>query len=162
MPGETSVVEHEVRIDASPETVFAYFTDPARIVRWMGSEATIDPRPGGICRLDINGAVALGEFVQVSPPWRLVLTWGWEQRFLEVPPQSTGVEVSLTPDGEGTVVRLAHCRLPEGATAFHRVGWEHYLSRLAVVAGGGNAGPDPFADAETVRRAIEAVAARDA
>ena len=27
-----SVVEHEIRIAAAPETVFAYFTDPARMV----------------------------------------------------------------------------------------------------------------------------------
>jgi uncharacterized protein YndB with AHSA1/START domain len=50
-PRETSVVEHEVRVAARPETVFAYFTDPARMVRWMGAEALLDPRPGGVCRI---------------------------------------------------------------------------------------------------------------
>jgi uncharacterized protein YndB with AHSA1/START domain len=126
----------------------------------MGTAAMLDPRPGGVCRLEINGGVALGEFVQVSPPWRLVLTWGWEQELLEVPPQSTAVEVSFTPDGDGTIVRLAHCRLPRSATAFHQAGWEHYLSRLATVAAGRDPGPDAFADVETARRAIRAVAGR--
>jgi hypothetical protein len=27
------------------------------------------------------------------------------------------------------------------------MGWENYLGRLAIVAAGGDAGPDPFAEA---------------
>lgn len=154
VPGETETVEHQVRVDASPEVVFEYFTDPAKLVRWMGADATLDPRPGGVCRVDINGAVMLGEFVQVAFPWRIVITWGWEQRLFEVPPQSTAVEVSLTPDGEGTVVRLTHCRLPAGALPFHTAGWRHYMERLAVAAGGGEPGPDPWADTAEVGRAV--------
>ena len=45
---ETSVVEREIRIEAEPETVFAFFTDPEKMVRWMGIGATLDPRPGGV------------------------------------------------------------------------------------------------------------------
>ena len=48
MPGETDVVEREVRIAARPETVFAFFTDPVKMLRWKGISATLDPRPGGI------------------------------------------------------------------------------------------------------------------
>ena len=50
-PPETSVVEHQVTVAARPEVLFGYFTDPAMMVRWMGSEATLDPRPGGVCRI---------------------------------------------------------------------------------------------------------------
>ena len=50
-PRETSVIVHELRVAARPETVFAYFTDPARMVRWMGAEATLDPRPRMLLRL---------------------------------------------------------------------------------------------------------------
>src|SRR5213080_2708377 len=50
-PGETSATEHELRIAARPETVFGYFTDPEKMVQWMGAEATLDPRPGGVCRI---------------------------------------------------------------------------------------------------------------
>ena len=31
---EATVIEREVRISASPETVFAFFTDPQKYVRW--------------------------------------------------------------------------------------------------------------------------------
>jgi hypothetical protein len=69
------------------------------------------------------------------------------------------VEVSFTPDGEGTLVRLSHSRLPNaGAVAFHRAGWGHYLERLAVAAGGQSPGPDPWTDAALVAEAMRAAA----
>jgi uncharacterized protein YndB with AHSA1/START domain len=142
---ETSVVEHEVLVDASPETVFAFFTDPAKMVRWMGEEATLDPRPGGLCRVAFAGASAmLGEYVEVVPYTRVVFSWGWEIDLLAVPPASTMVEVTLAPDGDGTRVHLNHRHLPSTTLEFHRQGWRHYLGRLDVAAGGRDPGPDPL------------------
>ena len=37
---EPLVVQREVQIAATPATVFAFLTDPAKIVSWMGVEAT--------------------------------------------------------------------------------------------------------------------------
>jgi uncharacterized protein YndB with AHSA1/START domain len=147
-PAGTEVIEHEIRVAASPETLFAYFTDPAKLVEWMGSEATVDPRPGGVFRLVFQPALlpsesaVLGEYVEVEPYSRVVFSWGWELELLAVPPQSTEVEVSLTPEGESTVVRLVHRRLPAASVDFHRFGWSHYLARLGVTAAGGDPGPD--------------------
>ena len=45
----TEPIVHERQIDARPETVFAFFTDPEKLTRWLASEATLDPRPGGVC-----------------------------------------------------------------------------------------------------------------
>src|SRR5689334_11391901 len=142
-PDETDgVIKHEVRVEATPETVFAYFTDPTRMVEWMGTEATLDPRPGGICRINPTGhAAMLGEFVEVDPPHRIVFTWGWETQMFATPPQSTLVEVSLIPDGDETLVRLTHRRLRPDAVVFHQAGWDHYLPRLALVAAGADPGP---------------------
>ena len=155
-PDGTSVVEHEVRVEAPPETVFSYFTDPAKLVSWMGAEATLDPRAGGICRLKMNEVVVmLGEFVEVEPHRRIVFTWGYEQELFSVPPQSTTVEVLFEPDGEGTWVRLYHRRLPDAprVTAFHRGGWQHYFGRLAIAATGADPGPDPVGTFEAAIRA---------
>ena len=141
------LVEHEVRVAASPDSVFEYFTDPAKMVMWMGIEATLDPRPGGVCRINPSGqAVMLGEFVEVDRPRRVVFTWGWETAQFKTPPQSTLVEVSLTPDGENTVVRLVHRRLKPELVALHRAGWQHYLPRLARAASGADPGRDPWRD----------------
>jgi uncharacterized protein YndB with AHSA1/START domain len=75
----TDVVQREIRVEASPETVFPYFTDPERMVRWKGTEATLDPRPGGVYRVLVGGEhVARGEYVEVVPYSRVAFTWGWE------------------------------------------------------------------------------------
>ncbi|MBI3455682.1 MAG: DUF4242 domain-containing protein [Candidatus Rokubacteria bacterium] len=44
-PNEGNPVECEVRIAARPETVFAFFTDPAKMTRWKGLRATLDDHP---------------------------------------------------------------------------------------------------------------------
>ena len=172
-PRETSVVEHELRVAARPETVFAYFTDPVRMVEWMGAEAMLDPRPGGACRIVFRttetGAQLLdavfrsvqpeatlersdppltrvmsGQYLELDPYRRIVLTWGWEENLYAMPPQSTEVEISFTEDGDETILRLVHRRLPPGAGPVHQAGWQHYLPRLAIVASGGDPGPDPW------------------
>jgi uncharacterized protein YndB with AHSA1/START domain len=142
---QTQAIEREVRIDASPETVFDFFTDPAKMVQWKGAEATLDPRPGGVYRVQMNEqAIAVGEYVVVDPPNRLVFTWGWEGDFAATPPGSSTVEVTFTPDGDGTVVRVVHSGLPSPESAeAHGQGWDEYMPRLAIAAAGGEPGEDP-------------------
>ena len=142
---ETSVVEREIRIEAEPETVFPFFTDPEKMVRWMGVGATLDPRPGGVFSVNTMADYFIeGEYVAVEPHSRIVFTWGYgdfpdEQRN-PLPPGSSTVEVELVPDGEATIVRLTH-RVPAELADFHAMGWEHYLARLAIAAAGGDPGP---------------------
>jgi uncharacterized protein YndB with AHSA1/START domain len=138
-------VEREVRIDAPPEVIFKFFVDPEQMIRWKGVEATLDPRPGGIYRVNVTGAdVVRGEYVEVSPNERVVFTWGWEGDGSPVPPGSSTVEITLVPDGASTLVRLRHHGLPGGPEDRHAQGWEHYLARLAVAAAGRDAGHDPW------------------
>jgi uncharacterized protein YndB with AHSA1/START domain len=135
----------ERRIQASPETVFGFFADPRRWLQWQGLEAELDPRPGGVFRMNVRGdGWAVGRFLQVDPPRRIVFTWGWEIERSPLPPGSSVVEVELIPQGDGTLVRLTHRGLPPGEVPAHQAGWSHYLDRLAVRAGGGDPGPDPL------------------
>ena len=74
---EPDAVQQEIRIAAPPETVFPFFTDPEKMLRWKGIEAALDPRPGGMYRVNITGKdVAQGKYVEVVPPSRVVFTWG--------------------------------------------------------------------------------------
>jgi uncharacterized protein YndB with AHSA1/START domain len=138
--GTSSVVECEVRIDAAPETVFEFFTDPVKAVRWMGDDATLDPRPGGIYKVAMNEQyVAIGEYVEVDPPHHLSFTWGWKDDLERMPPGSSTVDITLEPDGDATVVRLVHSGIPtQEAADSHRGGWNRFLPRLAIVAAGGD------------------------
>lgn len=146
-PAQVTAIEREVRIRARPETIFPFLTEPGLMVRWMGVSAVADARPGGLFRVDVDGAshVARGEYVEVSPHDRVVFTWGWESEDSPVRPGSSTVEITLVPDGDETVVRLVHSDLPSADSAnAHAVGWEHYLPRLELAAAGGDPGPDPW------------------
>jgi uncharacterized protein YndB with AHSA1/START domain len=109
----------------------------------MGVEAVLDARPGGIYRVRVpQGGYAVGEFVAVEPPSRVVFTWGWEGD-PTIPPGSSTVTITLTPTEDGTLIRVVHDGLPDAISeALHTQGWERYLARLATAGGGGDPGPD--------------------
>jgi uncharacterized protein YndB with AHSA1/START domain len=142
---DTAVYERTIAIDASPETVWEFFVDPNKLMRWMGIDAELEPRPGGAYRCNvIPGHTALGEFVEVDKPRRVVFTWGWDGND-GVPPGSSTIEAELTPEGDGTSVRFVHRDLPSAeAVASHAQGWDHYLPRLELAAAGGDPGEDPW------------------
>ena len=136
-------IEVETRIAAPPEVVFAYFIDPELYRRWKGTSAELDARPGGLYQVVMpSGDLVRGEYVHVEPPRRIVFTWGFEGS-AGLPPGSSTVEVTLRADGDGTIVRLRHDGLPsDDSREQHRIGWRHYVDRLAIVAAGGDPGPD--------------------
>jgi uncharacterized protein YndB with AHSA1/START domain len=121
-------------IKAPPEVVFPYFTDPALIVEWIGEQAELDPRPGGVFSLDMGEVVACGAYITVEPPHRVAFSWGIPGNDA-LPPGGSTVEVTLTPDGDDTLVVLTHRGLTSTHIGNHRVGWEHRLGRLRVEAG---------------------------
>jgi uncharacterized protein YndB with AHSA1/START domain len=143
---DPAAIEVSVYIAASPETVFPYFVDPERYVRWMGAGAVLDPVPGGTYRVDMrDGVRAMGTFVEVDPPRRIVFTWGWTHDH-PVAPGSTRVVITLEEEGSGTRVVLRHHGIADDEQrAHHRKGWELYLDRLGVRVSGGDPGPDPNA-----------------
>jgi uncharacterized protein YndB with AHSA1/START domain len=137
----------EVVIDASPATIFPFLVDPEQHVRWMGTEAELDPRPAGAHRVLVQGRHAsAGEFIEVVPNERVVFTFGWDEPGHPIPAGSTQIEINLIPDGDKTRVRFVHRGLPDNAVSDHTSGWDHYLERLAAVVGGDDPGPDVASD----------------
>jgi uncharacterized protein YndB with AHSA1/START domain len=136
-------VRREVQIAAPPSTVFAFLTDPEKIVRWMGTEANTEPHPGGIYLLNMNGKdIARGHFTEVIPVHRLAYSFGWEGND-NVPPGSGLIEVDLLDREGGTLLRFTHSGLPDATERDnHEKGWVYYLERLQVAAAGGDPGPE--------------------
>jgi len=133
-----------IEIDAPPEIVFAHLVTSEGMVTWMGQHAELDPTPGGLFAVDINGAAIRGTFLEVDPPRRVVVTWGVVGDSA-IPMGSSRVEFTLVPHAGGTRLELLHAQLPVSEAEMHARGWEHFLARLRVAAPGGNPGPDPFA-----------------
>jgi uncharacterized protein YndB with AHSA1/START domain len=136
---DTSAVEMRLRISARPETVWRYWTDPVRMCDWWGAAAELDPTPGGACVVEMGGGgVMRGTYVELVPHERIVFTFGWDPTdgAPDVPPGSSVVEITLTPDGDDTVLALRHSGLPPAAAAEHRSGWGHFLPLLVAAASG--------------------------
>lgn len=143
MNAEAFVVRRETQIAAPPATVFAFLTDPEKIIRWMGSEAEMQPQPGGLYLLKgIHGRAARGAFREVVPVHRLAYSFGWDSSE-SVPPGSSLIEIDLIDRDGGTLLRMTHTGLPDQAQCDgHAQGWAHYLARLTLAALGRDPGPD--------------------
>lgn len=143
----------EIQIDAPPDQVFDYFVQPELLVRWMGDFARLEPSDGGVFSVDINGVLIRGTYVRVERPRLIEIAWG-EAGNDDMPPGSTSLIVRFAPTRDGTRVELEHRGLSAGESAKHAIGWPHFLGRLRVLGGGGDPGPDPFAQSgkESTRR----------
>jgi uncharacterized protein YndB with AHSA1/START domain len=124
-------------LPATPEEVFAAWTDPASLTEWMCPEPqtvaaiTLDLRVGGKFQLVMRGAngdfAHLGEYREISPPKRLVFTW----KSAATLQRETLVTVELFPKGEQTELVLRHELLPnEHSAAQHTNGWQSIVEKL--------------------------------
>ena len=131
----TLSIVREVFIAAAPQTVFGFFVEPRLMARWFGHRHMLDPRAGGVFRVEVSeGAVASGTYMEVTPHRRVAFTWGWEGRD-DLPPGRSLVDIELVPSKGGTLVRLRHGDLPTAVGApfapeEHGKRWSHYLTRL--------------------------------
>ena len=115
---EALVVRREQHVPAPPAAVFALLTDPEKILRWMGTEAQVEPQPGGLYLVNVTGArFARGSFREVVPVHRLAYSFGWDGSE-EVPPGSTLVEIDLIEQPDGTM--NAHPPNPDAADRLSR------------------------------------------
>jgi uncharacterized protein YndB with AHSA1/START domain len=134
-------IEREIVIAAPVERVWAALTEAEHIGTWFGDAgAEIDPRPGGtlVVKWKEHGAYHT-TIERIEPPrffsWRWTYTAGEDPR----PDNSTLVEFSLTPEGNGTRLRVVesgfrNLNLPEAKRAQRAAenteGWREELEEL--------------------------------
>ena len=137
-----------VRIGATPDVVFGFFTDSERWARWWGAGSTIDPRPGGRVVIRYPNAVeAAGEVLAIEPPRRLDFTFGYTSGE-PIPAGASRVSIVLEADAGGTRLHLTHAFSEPGACEAHAQGWRYQLAVFAnAVADVLNAGAADRVDA---------------
>jgi uncharacterized protein YndB with AHSA1/START domain len=93
------------------------------------------PRPGDALHLDLDGTVIADRYIEVDPPHRLVIGWD-HQGTDKATPTPAVIEITLTPTGDGTNVKVELSGLSEEETAFYRQLWERQLDRIAAASAG--------------------------
>ena len=127
-------------ISAPPAAVFAAWSDPESLRVWMrpgeieSAEVEVDFRVGGRFRILMRGEreyVQHGEYLEIDPPRRLVLSWISE--WAPEDERHTRVTVTFEPTGDGhTRLRLLHDELPDSDTYDgHADGWAGIADELS-------------------------------
>lgn len=149
---DNDVVALEVFIAAPRERIFQALTDPKQAIRWWGrtdqyyfDRFEMDVRVGGKWstsgvsqRMGANGSITVhGEFLELEPPKRLSYSWisSWM-------PASTKVVWELTPQDQGTVLKLVHSGFAGNAdmTQRHSHGWTLVITWLQAFVERGETG----------------------
>ena len=137
-------IERETLIDAPPAVVWNVITDPAQIRQWFCDGAELDARPGG------HGAFSWGELtvdlrvVRVEQPRLFAFRWLYAEGEEPRESNSTLVEFTLSPEGQGTRLQVVESGLD--ATDWsderkaevldtHTDGWQRHVADLTEFAG---------------------------
>ena len=141
-PGEAAdpgpyLTLHRV-IDAPVEAVYAAWTEPDMLRRWLAPgnatvvRAVAEPRVGGMFLIEMRDGdgrrwLTSGLYREVVPNRRLVQTWRWEGSEVK-----TLVTVEFEPEeAGGTRLTLTHSRFAEDGTRDeHEQGWSGCLAKL--------------------------------
>jgi len=130
---------------ATPQNVFAAFSEPRLVRRWLTPSPDItltllrfDFRQGGTYRFgyelpDGRTVIVGGSYRTIEPPSKIVFTW-----IIEPPDEHAGIEslvtVTITPEGTGSKLVILHEKLTRpDAVARHALGWRGALDRLPAL-----------------------------
>jgi uncharacterized protein YndB with AHSA1/START domain len=100
-------IERDVLIAAPAERVWAVLTEPEHIAGWFGDTASGDPHEGGELVLgwkEYGDSTVIVERYQ--PHSEFAFRWATEAGLRPAPGNSTLVEFTLTPEGDGTRLRV--------------------------------------------------------
>ena len=128
------VLRMERIIAATPERLFALWTEPEELIKWWGPEGfttpqhDMDVRPGGRWRTTMHSPdgkdhTVSGIYRVIEPPRRVVFTWGWDDDN-GMRGHETEVTVTFAPAPGGTrMVLLQQNFADKDSRGRHDHGW---------------------------------------
>jgi uncharacterized protein YndB with AHSA1/START domain len=135
------------RVRARPSIVFEAMTTAEGISHWWGPDAgepvlkaESDPRPGGRYSIRFRTKDGLeheasGEYLEVTPPARIVMSWRWTAGGAD--PGVSRVEIALRAVTEGTEITFTHAQLhDEESRRSHEGGWMGAFDKLEAYLAG--------------------------
>ena len=139
-------IEREIVIDAPVDVVWSVVTEPEHISGWFSDTVELELRPGGalVLHWDEGSHTVQGRVERVDPPHFFSFHWvvGHGSELAEG--NSTLVEFSLAPEGEGTRLTVVESGFRDLAVdedlrrqrfASHSEGWVKELGHLVEYAG---------------------------
>lgn len=141
-PADRSVLRMERTFNAPAQAVFDAWTSAEVLGRWWhgGSDwdtpvAEVDVRVGGKLRLvmrspDGEEFGGSGEYIEITPPNRLVFTWTWDGHEGHEGSQLVEVEFNEGDDGNTTVVLTNRGLRDEESKRSHEEGWQASFDNL--------------------------------
>ena len=108
----TDIIEREIELPATVQTVWQAVTDPDCLSEWLADEVSLDLRPGGEARFISGKEVRTGWVEEISPPddegpgtGRLAFWWSVDDE----PASRVCFSVTSRDDG-ATVLRIVETR----------------------------------------------------
>lgn len=147
-PPDSVTLRLERTFNAPAGAVFDTWTSAEMLRRWWpaGSDwetpvAEVDLRVGGSLRLvmrnpdgeEFGGG---GEYLEITPPTRLVFTWTWDGHVRHEGTQLVEVEFTEREDGTTTVMLTNRGLKDEESKRSHKEGWEASFDNLDRVLAG--------------------------
>ena len=134
------VVRIEDRYDTDIDDLWSAITDPDRLARWFG-EVDGELSQGGEFRVHIADAgERTGQVEACEPPRRLLVTTRETdesyRRGQGVPPFDAVWEITLTADGDQTILVIEVQGMPLDKIAFYGAGWQIHAENLAAYIAG--------------------------
>jgi uncharacterized protein YndB with AHSA1/START domain len=132
-------IERSIELAHEPERVWEALTTAEGLSAWFGTDAAIEPRPGGAGRMSFASGLSVELRIERVEVLR-TLAYTWRVLGLpEVDPRRTHVEFTLEPIAAGTrltVVESGFAQLPDASRQetydSHDEGWAHELGDLVV------------------------------
>jgi uncharacterized protein YndB with AHSA1/START domain len=128
----------EITNHAPIQNVWKAWTDPALILKWIGSDpkgkglkAQMDVQPGGTFEISFRGSdrvehTCFGMYTEVKELRKLIFSWEWKSE----PGVESLVIIELTPHGNDTFMQFEHTGVGNHSIHNYLDGWTKTFEKL--------------------------------